>query len=231
MIEILIPKVEAKVYLSNNILNNIVVESPKLYRTIIKNIDNQIKLNEEYLVCFENLREINVSKKIYLYSGPCCSEMDEKKVSLAIQKDVVSKISLIQNEQYLLLVNTINDFVYGLINDYPIALEFDVSLSLVSLLKILSLTYSNNSESFLESLLLKIKVLNFVFGLTIFIFLNLHDYLDTDEIDSLFKEMCKLELNMLIISSNVPKEKNLNENMIIIDKDLCEIYIDNEGEM
>jgi len=228
MKEILIPNIDEKIYLSNNTLYNIVIENPHYLRTFVQKILNQIETGEEYLLCFDKLKEIDISKQMYLNTNPFTFEIDEKKASLAIQKDMVSKITHEQNEKYLILINEINDFISEIILDYPIALEYNSEISLSNLFKTISLTYVNNCESFLESMLLKIKVLYSIFHISIFIFLNIHDYLDTSEIDLLYREMIKLELTMILISSNAPKEKITEEYLVIIDKDLCEIHVDKQ---
>lgn len=63
----------------------------------------------------------------------------------------------------------------------------------------------------------------------LFIFVNLHTYFSEAELNTFFKEMSDRHIRIMDIESNSSFDRNENENITIIDKDLCEIIESGEN--
>ena len=203
------------------------IENQIFFRSFIYSLKNQINedLNNDFML-LDNNKEIKLSKVAFLIENPLFINIDDKKINLAIQKDLSSKISLPQKEEYKILQNEIFKYVSNIILDYPLPLTYDNDLPILNLLKLLSLQIDDKCESFLENMILKIKTISFLLNIKLFFFINLHDYLTQEEFKLFTNELKSLEISALYITNHYPNYKNNEEFIVRIDYDLCELHIE-----
>ncbi len=217
--------------LSRDSLCYLTIENQNMYRSFLLGIQRQQKEEEEgYLLVYRDEKEVKVNKEVCLLTDILNFEFDEKKAALAIQKDVGTKVDRQKFEKYELLLNAISDFIDEVSYDYQLPLTYDSEMTLPAFLKAFSLNVDSSSDSFLSMLVQKIKILTFVFHYSIFIFVNLCDFLSKEELIFFKKEMNLLEVDFLIISSHLPNYRINHEQIIRIDSDLCELDVDLENQ-
>lgn len=207
---------------------HIIIEKPSFLRQFIYSLNEQILGEETFLYYFDNNKEINISKFSLIIPDILNINIDDKKTSTLIQKQLSSKLSQENKEEYQLLILKINEYITKLTLDYSLQLDFDHELQLSTLLKTISLTYAIDTTSFLEKIFKEIKLLNQLFNISLFFFINIYDYLDFEEMNLFTEEMNRLELDYVLISGHQPKNQLSNEFSIIIDEDLCELHIENK---
>lgn len=222
--------IEQEIVLSKNIINNLVIENPVLFRSYITGIDNQIQTGDEFLLLYEDDKPKELHKCCYFMKDVINPLFDEKKSNLLVQKELSSRISYSSSEEYKQLLNKISDFISSISYDYPLNVTSDSDISLASFLKMFSVSLDQYKENFLDRLLANIKQITYLLKLDLIIFLNLHDYLTKEELIQFIKELNMMEVNYFIVSSHVPHSLLSNEKAIIIDDDLCELNIESKSE-
>ena len=206
---------------------HLIIEDPKRYRDFLLELREVTNgTPSEMFRYYDDEKECSFSKDIYLIENPLDIPFDEKKLNLTIQKDLSSKISYHEKEEYLLLIQKINEYIENISNDYPLFLDFDHDMPLLNFLKAFSLQYSGDEEDYLSYLVHKLRILSQVFSYKIFIIQNIHDYLTQDEIILLEQEMLSLEIIGIFISNHVSKTHFSNEIQFILDEDLAVIRVD-----
>jgi CRISPR type II-A-associated protein Csn2 len=156
--------------------------------------------------------------------NPLYASLDSKKADSLLQKEISSRITYDQKEEYESLMNLVYDYINSISYDYPIPVTFNDDLPLQTLLKTMGLTPELTEVTDINKLIQNIKVLSYLLKKDIFVFFNLKDFFSEDEILIFLKSMTQLEVKILIISSH-SSPKLQDERQIIIDKDLCELHI------
>lgn len=205
---------------------NLVIEDPKYLRIFLNKLLIQINDGEEFFLPYNNDTLFSLKNISTIVYSPFLLNIDEKKATTLIQKNIANQLNYEQDEEYKILIQELNEFILDKIVDYPIKLEFNMDLPYANLLKTLSLSYSEEILDDVERFIQNIKVLNTVFGIKIFFLINLKDYFNLEEIQIIYKELKKLDIDFVLLSNNYKKEKLTEEYIVIIDKDLCEIHIE-----
>lgn len=226
MITLANKNIEKKMSLSSVKFYNLIFESPIEFRKTITALKEQLDGDEEFFLAYTEKEDIKLSKYGYIIETPLNIQLDEKKTNLNIQKDIGTNIKSEEKEKFELLKQTINEYISEITYDYNLPVSMDDDINLTSFLKAMSLSYQDNSESFIERFINKIKLISFIFGYKIFFFINLHDYFSNDEMEIIFLQLDLLEISYILISSHAPKQKISKEFLIIIDEDLCELHIE-----
>lgn len=226
MITLANKNIEKKMSLSSVKFYNLIFESPIEFRKTITALKEQLDGDEEFFLAYTEKEDIKLSKYGYIIETPLNIQVDEKKTNLNIQKDIGTHIKSEEKEKFELLKQTINEYISEITYDYNLPVSMDDDINLTSFLKAMSLSYQDNSESFIERFINKIKLISFIFGYKIFFFINLHDYFSNDEMETIFLQLDLLEISYILISSHAPKQKISKEFLIIIDEDLCELHIE-----
>lgn len=215
--------IERDIELDGDRVFNLVIENSLAFRNFIINVRNQIENNDDYLAFYNDNELIDVKDAVFLVDNIFDLNLDEKKIATFVQKDISTHIDDDKKIKYQELINAINEYVKLISYDYDLPVTYNSEISLTNFLKAISVTSSKESDSFLENLLDEIKKLSIIFKYKYFIFVNLENYLTIEEYNLFKKEMKRMELMFFIVSGYLKKEEYDNE-IIIIDNDLCEIY-------
>lgn len=206
------------------------IENPKFLCEFIRSITTDIESDNQKLLLYENGKLQKLSKQIFYIPNPMDITLDEKKLNTVIQKDIASSIDSNENEQYLTLVNQINNYLDSIRYDYDLPITYNSDRDLPSLLKAVSVSYKFENSDLLSALSEHIKILSSIFKFQIFIIMNLTDYLTQKELSLFLKESRELEVSVLLLSSHLPTYEFDGKSVIRIDSDLCELHIDSNNE-
>ena len=229
MMEIKHRLIEKKIQFDFETVYYLCIENIQFYRRLTYLCSNGIG-NEDTFMLFNNDEQLQADKTIFFIDNPLKIDFDEKKLNLTIQKDVANSIDVTENENFLILLNQISEYIESISYDYPLNISYDSEMTLPAFLKAFSLGYSVKTDDYLTTLVEKIKILSSVFKYKVFILLNLCDYLTEEEFLSFVEEMRKLEVYFFVLSSHLPIYKIDEEFIIRIDNDLCELHIDSKSE-
>ena len=220
--------IDYQITIRSDVRYNIVIENPFFYREFVSGLKEQIDEDVSYVHIYKDMKEVSLSKYVFLISDLNNVQMDDKKIASYIQKDVGSHLTDEQKSTFQNIVNTIDEYVESVSCLYQVPLQFDSDISFTSFFKALSLTSNYQGKNYLETLILKILNIRLMTKTDILIFVNLHDFLSEEEFLLFDKEMMSNEIDYLIVSSHLPVSKPSKEFIIRIDNDLCELHIDND---
>lgn len=225
MIVIKYKRLEKDIFITEDSFTNLIITNQLYFRTFLINLKEQLESDTEFLLTYENDKEITLGKKAILIENILAPEVDEKKLATYIQKDVSNHLTDTNKDKFQKLVNQINEYIKEISYDYEIPLIFDNNISPLPFFKSISLTGYQDKDSFLSYLVAEVRKQAFLNKKYLFFFINLHDYLNDEELNNFFYEMKKLEISFLIISGHLPSTISPYENIITLDEDLFDYYI------
>ncbi len=219
---------EETLLLSGDHFYHLVIERQKTYREFLLSLSRQIEEVGDCLTIKECDKEIELAKCAVLVKNPVFWEVDEKKVSTIVQKDIVNSLSEERTAEYKSLLSDINRWINSICLDYSLPISYEADLSLQSFLKAFSVSSSFSKEDFLEQFIFDIQRISTIFKKDLFFIINAYDVFDEKEVETIFQEMKRNEINVIFISAHKPKEYSTSEKTILIDFDLAELHLHRE---
>ena len=198
---------------------SLIIENKKLYRKVIEDLINNISIDDGNIILSKKL--VMPEKEIFVFSDY---------FNFNINKFVLNKYykelkNLSENEFFdetLEIKEALRNYVTKLIeNEYSIKLEEDLDIS--QILRVFGIKFQRN-EDLLLNLFEWIKILNELLGYEIFFFINLENFLSNDELVE-FSKFILYNKYRVVFLENFNRNKLFDDdNLIIIDNDLCEIF-------
>ena len=146
--------------------------------------------------------------------------MNSKKILGSALKDIEASIC----ENYFDKFQEINADILNLLDqailDLPYDISFDCIKDIKDVIKICDITFQEKQLSILEKITDYIKLESKILKLKCIIFVNLHDFLDDDEIMLLYKEAFYQKVQLIMIESHEINKKSC-ERVHIIDQSQC----------
>ena len=215
---------ESPIFLDSEFIHVLVIESPKLFYKITKEIYMQINGEDGRFILSEKEKALSFSKNAYLFHDYFSLQINDKKIITALYKDLeklqqdnfISEFSIMQ-ENIISLFEKIN-------SESRFAIDYDEDTGFSEILKAFNVKFEENTGSFLENLVEYIKILIAVSSVKCLFFVNLKSYLSEEELKMFYKEMQLSDISILLIE-DCQREKIEDEKILIIDKDLCEIVV------
>ena len=210
-----------KIDFENKSIFSLIIENKKLYRKIIEDLINNISIDDGNIILSKNNKLIVPEKEIFVFSDY---------FNFDVNKFVLNKYSkelknLSENDFFdetVEIKEVLRNYVTKLVeNEYSIKLEEDLDIS--QILKAFGVKFQRN-EDLLLNLFEWIKILNELLGYEIFFFINLENFLSDDELVE-FSKFILYNKYRVVFLENFNRNKLFDDdNLIIIDNDLCEIF-------
>ena len=193
-----------KIDFENKSIFSLIIENKKLYRKIIEDLINNISIDDGNIILSKNNKLIVPEKEIFVFSDYFNFDVNDFFDETVEIKEVL------------------RNYVTKLVeNEYSIKLEEDLDIS--QILKAFGVKFQRN-EDLLLNLFEWIKILNELLGYEIFFFINLENFLSDDELVE-FSKFILYNKYKVVFLENFNRNKLFDDdNLIIIDNDLCEIF-------
>ena len=200
---------------------SLIIENKKLYRKVIEDLINNISIDDGNIILSKNNKLIVPEKEIFVFSDYFNFDVNK----FVLNKYYKELKNLSENDFFdetLEIKEVLRDYVTKLVeNEYSIKLEEDLDIS--QILKAFGVKFQRN-EDLLLNLFEWIKILNELLGYEIFFFINLENFLSDDELVE-FSKFILYNKYKVVFLENFNRNKLFdNDNLIIIDNDLCEIF-------
>ena len=200
---------------------SLIIENKKLYRKIIEDLINNISIDDGNIILSKNNKLIVPEKEIFVFSDYFNFDVNK----FVLNKYYKELKNLSENEFFdetVEIKETLRNYVTKLIeNEYSVKLEEDLDIS--QILKAFGIKFQRN-EDLLLNLFEWIKILNELLGYEIFFFINLENFLSDDELVE-FSKFILYNKYKVVFLENFNRNKLFDDdNLIIIDNDLCEIF-------
>ena len=185
---------------------------------ILNTIDNA--KSDSKILLIENDGQDISSSKYELITSPFIISLSSKKILGSALKDIEASIC----ENYFDKFQEINTDILNLLDqailDLPYDISFDCIKDIKDVIKICDITFEEKQLSLLEKITNYIKLESKILKLKCIIFVNLHSFLDDDEIMLLYKEAFYQKVQIIMIESNERTKKSC-ERVHIIDQSQC----------
>ena len=200
---------------------SLIIENKKLYRKIIEDLINNTSIDDGNIILSKNNKLIVPEKEIFVFSDYFNFDINK----FVLNKYYKELKNLSENDFFdetLEIKEVLRDYVTKLVeNEYSIKLEEDLDIS--QILKAFGVKFQRN-EDLLLNLFEWIKILNELLGYEIFFFINLENFLSDDELVE-FSKFILYNKYRVVFLENFNRNKLFDDdNLIIIDNDLCEIF-------
>lgn len=210
-----------KIDFENKSIFSLIIENKKLYRKVIDDLINNINIDDGNIILAKNNKLIVPEKEIFVFSDYFNFDVNK----FVLNKYYKELKNLSENEFFdetLEIKEVFRNYITKLIeNDYPIKLEEDLDIS--QILKAFGIKFQRN-EDLLLNLFEWLKILNELLGYEIFFFINLENFLSDNELVE-FSKFILYNKYKVVFLENFNRNKLFDEdNLIIIDNDLCEIF-------
>ena len=215
-----------EIIFEENKVNLLVVENKKKFVEFIQEIIKQINGNEGKFSLFDKNTELKIHNKVEIIKDIFDLDINNKKILNKIYHEL-EELSI--DSEFLLetknMESNLLKYIYYLIEKYDYPLEIVEGLDLKEIFKLLSvelsLCFSNKVEEILEYIDLVSRILK----KEIFVLVNLHIFLEKDDIVALCRECFYKKIKLLFVENQKPDIINNEERLFIIDNDLCEINL------
>ena len=200
---------------------SLIVENKKIYRKIIEDLINNTGVEDGNIILSKNNKLIVPEKEIFVFLDYFNFDINK----FVLNKYYKELKNLSENE-FLNETLEIKEILLGYINkltENNYSLKFDDDLDISQILKAFSIKFEK-SEELLLNLFEWVKILNEILEYEIFFFINLGSFLSNNELLEFSKFMLYNKYKVVFLENFSRNKLSDNDNIIIIDNDLCEIF-------
>ena len=199
----------------------LVVENVELLRTIILQLKFQINNKIGDFILSDNDAILDISKNILLITDVFEISGLSKQLKNKLQQYVESSYD--NDALFQDVYDKLIEFGNDLINSVPYPLCFSQSLTKIDIIKMLDIQLEHNYSSLLEELIDYIDIFSQIIKTKLFVFVSLRSFLTDEEFNNFMKIMDYKGIRVLLIERYLLLDTGTNNNVHIIDKDLCVI--------
>lgn len=179
---------------------------------------------EEVKFFNQDMKELNSSVKVQVFSNYFEIDFDSKKISNALLKYVYENISDIDRQSIIKSQQKLIDIYNKILNELDLPLNVNSDISVEAISKYLKISI-NKPLTLLDNLFLLIDLERELKINELLIFVNLKSYLSKDELIELYKYSIYNKVKILLVDAfNYGVTLN-NEKKLIIDENLDEIML------
>ena len=199
----------------------LVVENVELLRTIILQLKFQINNKIGDFILSDNDAILDISKNILLITDVFEISGLSKQLKNKLQQYVESSYD--NDDLYQDVYQKLIEFGNDLTNSSPYPLCFNQEISKFDIIKLLDIQFEHNYSSLLEEVIDYIDIFSQIIKTKLFVFVSLRSFLTDEEFNNFMKIMDYKGIRILLIERYLSLDNGINNNVHIIDKDLCVI--------
>lgn len=179
----------------------------------------------EEVECFDkNNNEVKLNNKIRFFSAYFDFEFNSKKYLSDISKYVLSNIEQYDNEKILQSYLKLSNLVEKELSKLELPVSISLENGIDAIIKMLKLKI-NQKDEILDNLLLVIDLEKILNSKKILCFMNLKQYLSTEELLEFYKYATYNSVKVIMIESSNYNYIREYEKIIVIDQNLDEIML------
>ena len=199
----------------------LVVENVELLRTIILQLKFQINNKIGDFILSDDDAILDISKNILLITDVFEISSLSKQLKNKLQQYV--ETSYDNDDLYQDVYQKLIEFGNDLTNSSPYPLCFNQEISKFDIIKLLDIQFEHNYSSLLEEVIDYIDIFSQIIKTKLFVFVSLRSFLTDEEFNNFMKIMDYKGIRVLLIERYLSLDNGINNNVHIIDKDLCVI--------
>ena len=221
---LLITDFQYEIEFPENQINVLIIENPKLFTGILRDVWNQANGGDGGLLLSENGKEVVFGKTVEVVFNPFQLDINNRKMVSALYKDLseAAKDSMLietaeLNADYL-------RYFDSLIENYPYPVTYDDQIEIGELFKAFKVRFDDSSDSLAEFVLNYSRMVSRVLEIRLFVFIGVKQYFSREELSFLYQSLFYEKIFLLDIESE-QKDILEEEKTVTIDKDQCIIEL------
>ena len=174
---------------------------------------------------YRGIQQVDFEKEIDLLLDPFTISVNSRRILNGLTKYLVE----MANGDYYFsrtsaLLRDIKSYLNELSRESVFSIDYDDQTLFLGLVKAFNLKIEDDAEELIVNILNYLQAAQTFCRKSVFVFLNLRQLLTEDQLLSLYKFSAYRKICLFLLESSDTKE-NLHpfENLVILDKDLCEI--------
>lgn len=216
---------EEQVEISSQTISVLVVEDEEKYFEICNEIFLQCEGADGNFVLSENGKSLSFAKDVRFVADCFSLTFKDKKAQNALLATVCKLIE----QKMLTEFSDLNQKVFGFLDklnaESDFAIEYDLDVTAQALLKSYNVRWKeDDGAGLLDKLVSYVNFCSALLNTKLFVFVGLKNFLTEEQLRKFYHEMSLAEANVLLLE-NVCKRKLENEQIKVIDRDLCEIVV------
>lgn len=204
-------------------IRTIVIENQHMFYNMISDIRSQLDGNNGKVVLSEDHTPLDMRKAADLITQFVPFTVNQKdlitKLYAALKKKAVNE-KMYQYTQEI--YRSIGEYIYRLIEDEESELDIVMPDDITGILKAFDVRFDDSELTLPEKILEYMLSTSELKGQRLFITVNLRSYLTDRETEELFQSLLLKKIPLMCIES-ADHPRLINEEVIIIDKDMCVI--------
>lgn len=219
-------------YLDNNLVLNtsevcaLEIENKRYFYRVVNNLytASNGEITDDIVLLDNEEKEINVSNKLKVFLNFFDFRLNTKKYINDISKYITNNITDESKDLLIKQYNKIINIYKKALNDIDLSLIIDSEINIENITKLMKISI-NISNDLLSNLFILIDLEKLFYTKNILVFINLKQYLTTEEIEELYKYSIYNEVPILLIDSQSYGTTLNLEKKLIIDENLDEFML------
>ena len=211
-------------HFKENMRSLLVIEQPTIFLKIVRELTECENEEESRFVLSENDEILKKKEKLVCVINPLSISLNERKLlsrlGEMLKREILSTELLIEGNQIL---SDLESYILKVVRDMEWNLKCSDKMDIQSLLKIAEIRFEDTQETLVEKIIDYMKVSQELLGIRCFVFVHLLSYLTEYETEKFYEYVYYQKMNVLLLENRQPDIINRFSNVIIIDKDTCEI--------
>lgn len=215
---------QSKIRFEENIVNTIIFENKKHFRDIIFDLKNKLMTETGNFSLVHSIGELSFAKNVDIIESIFSLDINNKKITTKLLQELEA-IALENYEYTSWLKNELIKFFSVTATESMYDLDYELDLSLASILKLANFKMSYNDKDLVDLFLTYCKVMNDIAKIKLIVVINIHLYFTPEELEEIYKYLLLNKINILNIQQRSEEKyvKNINEKILIFDVDYCEL--------
>ena len=209
--------------LKNDVVNTLVIENRELFISFIKQLNIEMSTEEGKIILQDELKELSFKKYAELIIDPFAIDPNNAKNLKKLYEKIIDNSSNEEiYEKRLVFENALKDYVEEIVflSDYELIYD---NLDYQNIFKAVNLHIDTETKNLASMIIDYMRISSDLTGTKLFIFVNLDNFLTDADLIELQNFICYNNIIVFCLQNQLKRELIKNENLRIIDEDLCEI--------
>ena len=211
-------------HLKENRVNELIIESPAILAELAGELGRQCDGQEGGFVLSEGHRIIGIGKNVVFIKDPFSLDIGGRKFLTKLYQELEGVMENELYEQQAEFHQKYVTYMDAVCDHSEFYLSYNEQPGYQEILKMADIRPDFQVNTLLERIVEFMKIASRLFNQKIFAFLNLKLFLGKGEIEKLYQEVFYRKIHLVLIEA-VYQEKLEKEEVCIIDKDQCIIYL------
>lgn len=209
--------------LKSEVINTLVIENRELFISFIKQLHIEMSTEEGKIILQDDLKELNFKKYAELIIDPFTLDPNNVKNLKKLYEKIIDNSSNEEiYEKRLVFENVLKDYIEEIVFSSDYELIYD-GLDYQNIFKAVNLHIDTEVNNLTSMIIDYMRISSDLTGTKLFIFVNLDNFLADADLIELQNFICYNNIIVFCLQNQLKRKLVENENLRIIDEDLCEI--------